>query len=66
MEENKNTTPLDLFNPANYTKDQQKIIDRWRICRSCPDLKVGVCTHCGCIMKLKVKLEDSSCPIGKW
>lgn len=63
---NNSVTPLDLLKPSKYSKDEQQMIDRWRICKSCPDLHSGICSHCGCIMKLKVKLSDSSCPIGKW
>lgn len=60
------TTPLDLLNPKNYSKDEQMMIDRWRICRKCPDLKAGICSHCGCFMKAKVKLSAAECPVGKW
>ncbi|CAB4147625.1 hypothetical protein UFOVP696_129 [uncultured Caudovirales phage] len=41
---------------------------RLDICKACPEL-IGVtrqCKKCGCLMTLKVKLEGSECPIGKW
>lgn len=42
---------------------QQK---RYNICLSCDKLVFGVCTECKCVMKLKTKLKNSSCPLGKW
>jgi hypothetical protein len=59
-------TPIDLLKPSAYSKDEQQMIDRWRICRGCPELHAGICGKCGCVMKLKVKLKDATCPIGKW
>lgn len=60
------TTPLDLLKPSNYSKDEQMMIDRWRICRECPDLVAGICKNCGCVMKAKVKLSAAECPKGLW
>ena len=40
--------------------------DREMLCGSCPHNKVGICTKCGCILKIKVRLWSSECPIGKW
>jgi hypothetical protein len=58
---------LDLLRPSAYSKDQQMMIDRWRLCRDCPELKAGsVCGKCGCFMKAKVKLSAAVCPIGAW
>lgn len=59
-------TPLTLLNPAAYSKDQQQAIDRWRVCRECPELKAGRCQQCGCVMKLKVRLTEATCDLGKW
>lgn len=60
-------TPLSLLNPSAYTKDQQMMLDRWRVCRDCPELRAGaVCGKCGCFMKAKVKLAAAECPLGKW
>jgi hypothetical protein len=41
---------------------------RLDICKACPEF-IGItrqCKNCGCVMNLKVKLQDSGCPIGKW
>jgi hypothetical protein len=41
---------------------------RLNICKTCPELIpiTRQCKKCGCLMSLKVKLQDSVCPIGKW
>jgi hypothetical protein len=35
-------------------------------CMSCEKYDNGLCTACGCIMKWRVSLKDSSCPLHKW
>lgn len=60
-------TPLTLLNPRAYSKDEQMMIDRWRICKGCDQLDATFrCKECGCFMKAKVKLSSASCPLGKW
>ena len=63
-----NSRPWDLINPNinNVPEEQQKA--RMSICNSCPELiKLSKqCKKCGCIMTLKTKLSNASCPIGKW
>jgi len=41
---------------------------RISICQGCPRFVKATtqCLECGCIMKLKTKLKQASCPIGKW
>jgi len=41
---------------------------RFDICKSCDRLLKPTfnCKECGCFMKVKVKLNDSHCPLGKW
>ena len=41
---------------------------RLSICMECPRyVKVtSQCLECGCVMKLKTKLAQASCPLGKW
>jgi len=41
---------------------------RYDECKKC-DLfnhTLGTCKECGCVMKLKVKLANTSCPLSKW
>lgn len=41
--------------------------ERYTICTACPKLTEKFrCTECGCFMKKKTQLAQSSCPIGKW
>jgi hypothetical protein len=41
---------------------------RYDICKACEHFNntLYICKQCGCLMKMKVKLENSSCPINKW
>ena len=54
-----------LTGNAKYTEETmaQK---RLQVCNTCPNQVAGACIKCGCIVKLKVKYEESSCPINKW
>ena len=47
------------------TKDPK---ERYDICKSCEYLfkLTKQCEKCGCVMPLKVQIEEASCPIGKW
>jgi hypothetical protein len=41
--------------------------NRYKICKSCVNyLAGGFCKQCGCILRFKVMIEDSKCPINKW
>jgi hypothetical protein len=57
----------DVLNPDNMTTSD-KSEKRFAICKACPELisLTNQCKKCGCIMSLKTKLENASCPIGKW
>lgn len=60
--------PWDLFN-ANKERvadDLQK--ERMEICKQCPFFikTTKQCKKCGCLMELKTRLADATCPIGKW
>lgn len=39
---------------------------RMQTCKQCPHFMKGICKKCGCVMRLKVKIEMAKCPIGKW
>lgn len=41
---------------------------RYDICKACEHFNstLYTCKQCGCFMKMKVKFQNSSCPIGKW
>ena len=48
--------------------DPDIVVDRYKKCIVCPYLirATSTCKKCGCFMKIKTKLINSKCPIGKW
>ncbi len=60
--------PWDLLNPNKARSNEDISAYRMSICNQCPELidLTKQCKKCGCIMLLKVKLENAKCPIGKW
>jgi len=48
--------------------DQKIAQSRYDICKSCHEFNslLHTCKLCGCLMKLKVKLNNSVCPLKKW
>lgn len=61
------TRPWDVLSQSNHT-DSETAEKRYAICLECPRLlkATNQCKECGCFMKLKVKLKDAVCPLGKW
>lgn len=60
--------PWDLFN-KNIQKVENEIAEeRLNICKECPEFikLTSQCKECGCIMNLKTKLPNASCPLNKW
>lgn len=39
---------------------------RSNVCSVCEVRNSGVCTACGCIIALKVRLHESQCPMELW
>ena len=60
--------PWDVINSNVPKATVEEAERRYSICLGCPELlKVTKqCKQCGCFMKLKVKIEGSSCPLEKW
>jgi hypothetical protein len=60
--------PWDLLNPNQPRSVEELHIARLEICRGCEFFKPRTerCSKCGCFMKLKTKLENAKCPVGKW
>jgi hypothetical protein len=46
------------------SNEEQEI--RNEFCNKCEKLKLGFCSACGCIVKLKISLAASECPLKKW
>ena len=60
-------TPIDLLNKNNYIEKVESE-KRMQTCLGCEHLikLTHQCKKCGCLMNLKTKLKDATCPIGKW
>lgn len=48
--------------------NKEEAQERYDICKLCDNLisLTSQCKKCGCFMKMKVKLKEAECPIGKW
>lgn len=59
---------IDLFNPNQPRSEEELKEERLAICRQCPYFyaKLQKCRKCGCIMPLKTRLKNASCPVHKW
>jgi hypothetical protein len=52
---------------ALFLVDEEIQKSRYEICKSCPSFTLlKTCKECGCIMPLKTKLANTSCPLAKW
>ena len=39
---------------------------RLKLCRSCENYRIGLCARCGCLVRIKAKIQMASCPAQKW
>lgn len=64
----KPVSPVDIFKSDTDFAHKTLQDIRYGICESCPELTKHTkqCKQCGCFMKLKVKLAEAVCPLGKW
>lgn len=48
--------------------ENEEAFKRLAICKTCPELikENWVCSKCGCVMKMKARLEEAECPLKKW
>lgn len=61
------TRPWDMLNPDVNRASEEKVSLRIDICNSCEHFSATrQCKKCGCFMDIKAKLEQASCPLGKW
>lgn len=60
--------PWDILNPNKIRSSEELYSKRMNICLQCPELinLTKQCKKCGCFMELKTKLEEATCPLGKW
>jgi hypothetical protein len=62
------TRPWDMINPSTEFAKDELHDKRYSICQVCPEFisLTSQCKKCGCLMKMKTKLQQATCPIGKW
>jgi hypothetical protein len=62
------TRPWDVLNPKTEWSDNELSSARMEICELCPALRKPTyqCSECGCLMKIKTKMKNAKCPLGKW
>lgn len=62
------TRPWDLLNPNTVWATEEVSKQRFDLCNSCPELikLTKQCKQCGCFMAAKTKLDNATCPLGKW
>lgn len=58
--------PWDLLNPNSGRVSKLVRNERLSVCQTCPELTLGMCNVCKCIMRWKTTLADATCPLGKW
>ena len=52
--------------PKGFFASKEESKRRLDICKTCPMKKLNICTACGCIIPMKVKLNIADCPQDKW
>jgi hypothetical protein len=61
------TRPWDMLNRNAYMASDETVATRLDLCGSCEEFSITrQCKKCGCFMDMKTKLENASCPLGKW
>jgi hypothetical protein len=62
------TRPWDVLNPNAPKSSEEEAQQRLNICLDCERLVqlTKQCLECGCIMAVKVKLKNATCPLNKW
>jgi hypothetical protein len=59
--------PWDVMNSAKRAEPEE-VKRRFDICNSCPEIieLTSTCKKCGCFMYVKTKIQEATCPLGKW
>jgi hypothetical protein len=62
------TRPWDILNSKTEYVDEDLSNSRYSKCLDCIELikLTKQCKQCGCFMIVKTKLQNATCPIGKW
>lgn len=56
----------DLVSGKLEFAEKDVVRSRSATCGACEVKSRGICTACGCIVMLKVRLKDSECPMMLW
>jgi hypothetical protein len=66
--EKNGVTAIDLLNPLSDKATTDLVSKRLSVCESCDRFlkPTKQCLECGCIMPLKVRLQQAKCPLNKW
>jgi hypothetical protein len=62
------TRPWDILSPNVQKVSEEEAESRLNTCINCDRLiqLTKQCKECGCIMAVKVKLKNATCPLNKW
>jgi hypothetical protein len=62
------TRPWDILSPNVQKVSEEEAESRLDACINCDRLiqLTKQCKECGCIMAVKVKLKNATCPLNKW
>jgi hypothetical protein len=44
----------------------ESINNRRILCQACEHFNGHLCTKCGCLMAVKIRMATAECPVGKW
>lgn len=52
----------------NFFVEKKEAQFRFNICKMCDEIRKPLfqCNQCGCLLKFKVKIKDTECPLKKW
>ncbi|MGO4532956.1 DUF6171 family protein [Paenibacillus sp. 2TAF8] len=54
---------VEIASRSRETVEANEYERRLVICSACPDLQYGTtCRHCGCLVQVRAKLAESTCP----
>lgn len=60
-------SPLYLIKLNTVYVEKDVAQSRYDICKKCEHfLPTTQCSKCLCFMKIKVKISEAECPLGKW
>ncbi|RKJ41816.1 hypothetical protein D7X94_03110 [Acutalibacter sp. 1XD8-33] len=52
--------------PREQKAPTEEYVRRLAICKSCGDLKNGMCAQCGCFAEVRAAKKGQTCPNSRW